>query len=47
MDKLNILGEEEIRKNPKHFIARISWVFGINGKNFIKTMLSYLINIKN
>ncbi len=33
------LGEEEIRKNPKHFIARISWVFGINGKNFIRTML--------
>ena len=24
----------------KYFIVRISWVFGINGKNFIKTMLS-------
>lgn len=23
----------------KHFILRISWVFGINGNNFIKTML--------
>ena len=32
-------GEEEVRKNPKHFITRISWVFGINGHNFIKTML--------
>lgn len=32
-------GEEEVRKNPKHFITRISWVFGINGNNFIKTML--------
>ena len=32
-------GEEEIRRNPKHFITRISWVFGINGNNFIKTML--------
>lgn len=32
-------GEEEARKNPKHFITRISWVFGINGNNFIKTML--------
>ena len=33
-------GEEEVRRNPKHFITRISWVFGINGKNFIRTMLN-------
>ena len=32
-------GEEEVRRNPNHFITRISWVFGINGNNFIKTML--------
>ena len=32
------LGEQEVRRNPNHFITRISWVFGINGKNFIKTM---------
>lgn len=32
-------GEEEVRRNKKHFITRISWVFGINGNNFIKTML--------
>ena len=32
-------GEEEVRRNPKHYIARISWVFGINGHNFIKTMI--------
>ena len=33
------LGEEEVKRNPKHFITRISWVFGINGKNFVDTML--------
>lgn len=34
------LGEEMVRKYDNHIIARISWVFGINGKNFIKTMLN-------
>lgn len=33
------LGEEEAKRNPNHFIARISWAFGINGKNFVRTML--------
>lgn len=33
------LGELEVARNPKHYITRISWVFGINGNNFIKTML--------
>ena len=37
-------GEEEIRRNPKHFITRISWVFGVNGNNFIKTMLKLAEN---
>ena len=37
--KTKYLGEEEVRRNNKHFIGRISWVFGINGGNFIKTML--------
>ncbi len=32
-------GELEVEKLQKHFIIRISWVFGINGNNFIKTML--------
>ena len=40
------LGEEEVKKNPKHFITRISWVFGINGNNFIKTMLKLSDNHK-
>lgn len=33
------LGEKEVLVYPKSFVFRISWVFGINGKNFIKTML--------
>lgn len=37
--KTKYLGEEEVRRNPNHFINRISWVFGENGNNFIKTML--------
>ena len=37
--KTKFEGEEEVRRNPNHFITRISWVFGINGNNFIKTML--------
>lgn len=37
--KTKFEGEEVVRENPKHFITRISWVFGINGNNFIKTML--------
>lgn len=32
-------GEYEAKKHKKHFILRISWVFGINGNNFVKTML--------
>ncbi len=34
------LGELEVSRNPKHFISRISWVFGINGKNFVKSMVN-------
>lgn len=37
--KTKYMGEEEVRKYNKHFIVRISWVFGINGANFIRTML--------
>ena len=34
------LGEVAVTDNlEKYFIVRIAWVFGINGKNFIKTML--------
>ena len=32
-------GELAVESYEKHFIVRIAWVFGINGNNFIKTML--------
>ena len=39
--KTKLMGEEKIREVlEKYFIVRIAWVFGLNGKNFIKTMLS-------
>jgi dTDP-4-dehydrorhamnose reductase len=44
---LNVYGESKLAGEKavaetveKYFIVRIAWVFGVNGKNFIKTMLS-------
>ena len=35
-----LLGEMAVRAaTDRHFIVRISWLFGVNGKNFVKTML--------
>lgn len=43
---LNVYGQTKwegeqavIAHATRHFIVRIAWVFGVNGKNFIKTML--------
>ena len=34
-------GEQAVREElKKYFIVRIAWVFGLNGKNFIKTMIN-------
>ncbi len=33
-------GELSVEMLEKYFIVRIAWVFGVNGKNFIKTMLN-------
>ena len=44
---LNVYGETKLQGElsvsrilEKYFIVRIAWVFGLNGKNFIKTMLN-------
>ncbi|MBR1926031.1 MAG: dTDP-4-dehydrorhamnose reductase [Clostridia bacterium] len=37
--KTKYQGELEAQKVEKYFIVRVSWVFGINGNNFVKTML--------
>lgn len=44
---LNVYGQTKLegelavsRNLTKYFIVRIAWVFGVNGKNFIKTMLN-------
>ncbi len=35
-------GEVAVEKYaPHYYIVRIAWVFGLNGKNFIKTMLNF------
>lgn len=33
-------GELAVEELKKYFIVRIAWVFGVNGKNFIRTMLN-------
>lgn len=50
---LNVYGESKYQGElaveeylEKYFIVRIAWVFGVNGKNFIKTMLRLSENQK-
>lgn len=50
---LNVYGESKYQGElaveeylDKYFIVRIAWVFGVNGRNFIKTMLKLAENHK-
>ena len=39
--KSKALGENNVIQNlKKYFIVRISWAFGLNGKNFVRTMIN-------
>jgi len=37
--KTKLLGEDNAKKAGKYYILRTSWLYGIFGKNFVKTML--------
>ncbi len=37
--KSKLDGEAAARENPQTFVVRTSWVYGLNGNNFVKTML--------
>ena len=37
--KAKLEGEKCVRELKKYFIIRISWIYGKNGSNFVKTML--------
>lgn len=48
---INVYGQTKLEAEEavtsllsKYFIVRISWVFGVNGKNFVKTMLNLAKN---
>jgi dTDP-4-dehydrorhamnose reductase len=40
--KTKLLGEEIIIRNEKHFIVRTEWLYGKQGNNFVKTIVSLL-----
>ena len=45
--KTKLEGEKFIQENcKKYFIIRTAWLFGINGKNFVQTMLNLSKNQK-
>lgn len=37
--RTKLVGEENAKKAEKYYILRTAWLYGIRGKNFVKTML--------
>ena len=37
--RTKLVGEENAAKVAKHYILRTAWLYGLGGKNFVKTML--------
>lgn len=37
--KTKLVGEENAKKAEKYYILRTAWLYGLGGKNFVKTML--------
>ena len=37
--RTKLVGEENAAKAEKHYILRTAWLYGLGGKNFVKTML--------
>ncbi|MFI3209875.1 MAG: dTDP-4-dehydrorhamnose reductase [Peptostreptococcaceae bacterium] len=44
--KTKLMGEQIVQTYKRHFIVRISWVFGQNGNNFVDSMIKLSKNNK-
>jgi dTDP-4-dehydrorhamnose reductase len=38
--RTKLVGEENCKKTEKYYILRTAWLYGIRGKNFVKTMIN-------